>query len=127
MQSTAFFYMIFYIFSDVKVAIYFVQLLLNMIFLYQINLFLKVLVKLCEMFVMCIYHSSSYRSVRSRPDFRPLFLFRILLLRFLFYSIFNTSDCRFPLFCCPRKIRSERGQDYSVETCEFNVINKSIN
>ena len=42
-----------------------------------------------------------------RPDFRSLFLFRILPLRFLFYSIFNTSDCRFPLFCCPRKIRSD--------------------
>ena len=35
------------------------------------------------------------------------FLCRILTLRFLFYSIFNASDCRFPLFCCPRKIRSE--------------------
>ena len=41
-----------------------------------------------------------------RPNFRPLFLFWILPLQFLFYSIFNTSDCQFPLFCCPRKIRS---------------------
>jgi hypothetical protein len=39
----------------------------------------------------------------------PLFLFRILPLRFLFYSIFNISDCRFPLFCCPRKIMSVYG------------------
>ena len=41
--------------------------------------------------------------------FSPLFLFRILPflpLRFLFYIIFNTSACRFPLFCWLRKIRS---------------------
>ena len=54
--------------------------------------------------------------VRFRPDFRPLFLFRILPLQFLFYSIFNTSDCRFPLFCCPRKIRSA--------DCINNGVNK---
>lgn len=36
-QSIVFFYMIFYVFSDVKVAIYFVQFLLNTIFSCQMN------------------------------------------------------------------------------------------
>jgi len=40
-----------------------------------------------------------------KAEFR-FFLFWILPLRFLFYSIFNISACRFPLFCWLRKIRS---------------------
>ena len=54
----------------------------------------------------CIWGLDIDLSLTYRPDFRLLFLFWILPLRFLFYSIFNTSDCWFPLFCCPRKIRS---------------------
>jgi hypothetical protein len=45
-----------------------------------------------------IYHFKAFilnPSSVYRPDFRPLFLFRILLLQFLFYSIFNTADFSF--------------------------------
>ena len=52
-----------------------------------------------------------------RPDFFPLFLFLILLflpLRFLFYSIFYTSACRFPPFCWLRKIRSAVKHDQQI-------------
>ena len=55
----------------------------------------------------CIFatcHLQTWFSSALKRNFA--FLFRILPLRFLFYSIFNTSDCRFPLFCYPRKIRS---------------------